>query len=151
MATTKELLYAETDGACAICGNKDFRVLTVHHIEQEDPKNEAYDNKILLCHNCHHLYHDNKGPTLTAIRTIKKRLIYRTLTQQGVNALKEATRKGVVVGSPHALNHLVEMRLLKFKGVITGLTTGDNRSTAVNAAYELTPDGIAFTKKWRLR
>lgn len=57
MANIEELLFQETDGSCAYFGIKDYRVLTTHHIVQQEPKDEAYDNKLLLCHNCHHLYH----------------------------------------------------------------------------------------------
>jgi 5-methylcytosine-specific restriction endonuclease McrA len=60
MAEIDEMLFSETDGACAYCGIKDYRVLTTHHINQQEPKDESYDNKIILCHNCHHLYHQEK-------------------------------------------------------------------------------------------
>jgi 5-methylcytosine-specific restriction endonuclease McrA len=80
MTDLKEILFSETDGSCAYCGIKDYRVLTVHHLIQQEPKDESYDNKIVLCHNCHHLYNQRKGPSEDDLRSIKKRLIYKTLT-----------------------------------------------------------------------
>jgi len=62
MTDTEEMILSETDGSCAYCGIKDYRVLTIQHIIQRKPKDESYDNKIILCHNCHHLYHQGKGP-----------------------------------------------------------------------------------------
>ena len=53
----EDLLFLETDDSCALCGLKDTRALTIHHIEQSDPKNENYDNKLVLCHNCLDLLH----------------------------------------------------------------------------------------------
>lgn len=150
MATTHDLLYAETEGSCAYCGLKDFRVLTVHHIHQQEPKDESYDNKIVLCHNCHQLYHESKGPSCKDLRDIKKRLICKTLTQQGVNALKEAARKGIVVGVPYLLNHLVEMQLLELITVSTRYIL-EKSETIASAAYKLTDDGTNFIEKWDLK
>ena len=92
MANTEEMLFSETDSSCAYCGIKDYRVLAIYHIIQLETKDESYDNKIVLCHNCHHLYHEKKGPTIDDLKKIKKRLILKTLTQHGINALKEAYR-----------------------------------------------------------
>jgi 5-methylcytosine-specific restriction endonuclease McrA len=41
---------------CKHCGTKDFRVLLVHHID-EDRKNNHIENLMWLCHNCHFLKH----------------------------------------------------------------------------------------------
>jgi len=142
------MIFSETDGACAYCGIKDYRVLTIHHIIQQEPKDEAYDNKIVLCHNCHHLYHQDKGPSIDDLKTIKKRLICKTLTQQGVNALKEAYRKGLVVASPYLVNHLVELQLLNFKDYISSYESDDQ---IIDAVYELTEKGKLFTEKWELK
>ncbi len=148
MADTEELLFSETDGACAYCGIKDYRILTIHHIIQQEPKDESYDNKIVLCHNCHHLYHQGKGPSQNDLFTIKKRLICKTLTQQGVNALKEAYRNGLVVASPYLVNHLVESQFLKFTEY---LSSYENDRQIIDAVYELTDKGKKFTEKWSLK
>ena len=148
MAETKEMLFSETDGSCAYCGIKDYRVLTIHHINQQEPKDESYDNKIVLCHNCHHLYHEGKGPSKEDLITIKKRLIGKYLTQQGINALKEAYRKNLVVASPYLVNHLVELQLLKF---IDFISTYETEEQIINATYELTDKGREFTERWILK
>ena len=148
MADTKEMLFSETDGSCAYCGIKDYRVLTIHHINQQEPKDESYDNKIVLCHNCHHLYHEGKGPSKKDLVTIKKRLIGKYLTQQGINALKEAYRKDLVVASPYFVNHLLELQLLKFKDFIS---TYETEEQIIDAIYELTDKGKEFTERWVLK
>lgn len=148
MADIKEMLLSETDGSCAYCGIKDYRVLTIHHIIQQEPKDESYDNKIVLCHNCHHLYHEQKGPSLEDLNEIKKRLICKTLTQQGVNALKEAYRKGLVIASPYLVNHLVELQLLSSEDY---LSSYENDKQIIDAVYKLTEHGKLFTEKWGLR
>ncbi len=151
MANVGEMLIAETDGSCAYCGIKDYRILTIHHIIQQEPKDESYDNKIILCHNCHHLYHEKKGPSLQELTDIKKRLIYKTLTQQGVNALKESYRKGMVVGSPYLLGHLVELQLLKFLKKVSSYSMDSNKNTIMNAVYEITSKGRGFAEKWSIK
>jgi hypothetical protein len=148
MSDVKEILFSETDGSCAYCGIKDFRVLTMHHIIQQEPKDESYDNKIVLCHNCHHLYHQDKGPSMDDLKGIKKRLICKTLTQQGVNAVKEAYRKGLVVAAPYLVNHLVELELLSFKDYISSY---GNDTQIIDAIYELTEKGRLFAEKWELK
>jgi len=148
MADTKEMIFSETDGSCAYCGIKDYRVLTTHHIIQQDPKDESYDNKIVLCHNCHHLYHQGKGPSLQELKDIKKRLICKTLTQQGVNALREAYRKGLVVASPYLVNHLVELQLLTSPDFISSYSDDANNECIIDAEYNLTEKGKIFTEKW---
>ncbi len=151
MADIDSLLLAETGGACAYCGTKDYRVLSVHHIEQHKPKDESYDNKIILCHNCHHLHHEGKGPSRADIMAIKKRLIQQTLTQQGVNAIKESRRKGFVVAAPYLVNHLVELGFFKQTDILSTVVTVEHEPAAViDAVYELTEDGTALAKKWGL-
>ena len=151
MADVHEMLIAETDGACSYCGIKDYRVLTTHHIIQQEPKDDSYDNKILLCHNCHHLYHNNKGPSQKDLLDIKKRLIFKMLTQQGANAMKESYRKGMVAGSPYLINHLVELQLLEFVEVISTIDTHSNEEAIVDAIYQLTSKGRQFAEKWDLK
>jgi len=148
MAQTDELLQNETDGACAYCGNKDYRVLTVHHIIQQTPKDESYDNKIVLCHNCHHLYHNDKGPSLDDLKKIKKRLICRTLTQQGVNALKHSYRKGFVMAAPYLVDHLIELGLLVF---VEPQVTYESEDHVLEGIYKLTDRGRQFCEKWDLK
>lgn len=41
---------------CNVCGNKDGRVLAVHHLDK-DRKNNDLKNLLWLCHNCHFLVH----------------------------------------------------------------------------------------------
>lgn len=43
---------------CVLCQEKDFRVLAVHHIDQ-NRKNYKVENLAWLCHNCHHLVHSD--------------------------------------------------------------------------------------------
>lgn len=55
---------------CFLCKEKDFRVLVVHHID-ENRKNFKMDNLVWLCHNCHHLVHFNKVTRLRLIRVLQ--------------------------------------------------------------------------------
>lgn len=152
MADIEEALFSETEGSCAYCGIKDYRVLTIHHIIQNEPKDESYDNKIVLCHNCHHLYHEQKGPSSEDLTTIKKRLIYKTLTQQGINALKEAYRKGLVVASPYLVNHIIEMQLIEYSDTISSFSDDQtNKTVDIEVIYELTDKGKKFIEKWNLK
>jgi hypothetical protein len=41
---------------CTLCGEKDKRVLAVHHIDK-NRKNSEIKNLVWLCHNCHSLVH----------------------------------------------------------------------------------------------
>jgi predicted HNH restriction endonuclease len=41
---------------CKKCGNKDARVLEVHHLDK-NRKNSNIENLIWLCANCHTLVH----------------------------------------------------------------------------------------------
>ena len=151
MANVSDLVQAETDGACAYCGIKDFRVLTEHHIEQAEPKDQSYDNRIVLCHNCHHLHHEGKGATKDEIKEIKRRLICKTLSRHGVNALKECYRNGRVVASPYTVNHLVELRCLRRVEDFTRVTDdGWEKAVVADAIYELTAEGKRLVEKWRL-
>ncbi len=153
MAKTDELLFMETDGACACCGTRDTRTLTIHHIDDSSPKDESYDNKMVLCHNCHQCHHDGKGPTKKALKEIKRRLIVKSLTQVGLNAMKQAYRKPNVVAMPFLVVHLRERRYLKFEEMLSG--TREDESSDENwhietASYTLTAAGRALLKKWNL-
>ena len=44
---------------CKLCKIVDFRVLAVHHVD-ENRKNNTIENLEWLCHNCHHLVHHYK-------------------------------------------------------------------------------------------
>jgi len=142
----EERLYAETDGGCAICGIRDQRILTIHHIEHENKKpDDSYDNLIVLCHNCHISHHQGKGLKKTELKKIKKRLIQKTLTQFGVNALKEAKRKKSVSGAPFLLSHLLEMGYLKFDELLMG----DPYRFDI-CIYVITKKGNDLLVKWKL-
>ena len=146
------LVYFETDGECANCGFKDARALTIHHIESADPRSELYDNKIVLCHNCHQCHHQGKGPSGDDIKAIKSRLIVKILTRPGLNALKIAVRKGGVVASPISVQHLVEMRYLRHACDLstTSVGEGEGQEVAIDAIYEATSEGAALLSKWKL-
>ncbi|MCA0215629.1 MAG: HNH endonuclease [Proteobacteria bacterium] len=159
MARTDNLLYIETEDACANCGLRDVRALTVHHIEQSAPKNEDYDNKIVLCHNCHQCHHSGKGPTKAQIEEIKSRLIVKTLTRLGLNALKRAHRGSVVIAMPFTVDHLVEWGYLRHVQDLAFweededepklLETG--KQVASEAAYAITEKGKRLLEKWKLK
>ncbi len=150
MPSTKELIYSETDGSCAYCGIKDYRVLTIHHIVQQEPKDESYDNKILLCYNCHTLHHQKNEPTKEDLITIKKRLIMKTLTPQGVNALKEASRNGRVVTTPYIVTHLVEMKLIEYVQDFVAMETSPGNMIIMDTLFKITDEGNRFAAKWKL-
>jgi len=151
MGATDELLYLETDSGCAVCGLRDSRTLTVHHLDQTKPKSEKYDNKILLCHNCHQCHHQGKGPTAKQLHDIKRRLIVKTLTRPGLNALKLAQRQRAVVAMPFLVNHLVELGYLKYKETMSSWASDeDQESNDIDAVYDLSSEGKQLLKKWRL-
>jgi len=52
----KKLIESGKPIACMLCGEKDQRVLQVHHKDGND-RNYEVDNLIWLCLNCHHLVH----------------------------------------------------------------------------------------------
>jgi hypothetical protein len=153
MATTDYLLYAETDGSCAHCGLRDSRMLTIHHLVQTKPKNEDYDNKMVLCHNCHHAHHAGKGASAEELREIKRRLIIKTLTVPGHNALKLAHRQGEVVALPFLVLHLVELQLLEKTQTISQWSSDEDPTTEapdIDAGYKLTKRGNKCVEKWEL-
>ena len=140
---TKEWLYLETDDSCATCGVRGRDILTIHHIDGDD-SNNAYDNQIVLCHNCHQGHHQKRTPSKAAMKERKRRLIVKTLTQYGVNALKIASRqKDGVPGQPFLLHHLVELGYLD-----SGEGFMWNDDVPVLAAFEATQSGRDLVKKW---
>jgi hypothetical protein len=153
MAKTDDLLFIVTDGGCACCGTRDTRTLTIHHIDQCTPKDENYDNKIVLCHNCHQCHHDGKGPTKTELKEIKRRLIVKSLTHVGLNAMKQAYRQPHVVAMPFLVAHLVERRFLQYEEMLSGTRedeSSDDSWLIETASYTITATGRALLKKWHL-
>lgn len=143
----EDRLFTECDNSCAICGIRDQRALTVHHIEHgKGSVDNSYDNLIVICHNCHTTYHEGKGIAKSEIQRVKRHLIAKTLTQFGLNALKEAKRKGQVYGSPYLLNHLVEMGYLKFHASL--MDVGPDQ--VVTGEYVITTKGKSLLNKWKL-
>ena len=159
MSQTDDLLYLETDGGCANCGLRDNRALTIHHLEQLTPKNEDYDNKLILCHNCHQCHHQNKGPSAEELKKIKRRLIIKTLTRIGLNALKRAYRRPVVVAMPFLVEHLIESGYLEHRKDSTIWVEDDNADPTisgpdhviVDAEYAITSAGRTLLEKWNLK
>jgi hypothetical protein len=146
-----DLLFVETDDSCALCGLKDTRALTIHHLEQSEPKNENYDNKLVLCHNCHHCFHQGKGVTAEDLKNIKRRLIIKTLTLPGINAMKCAYRREGVVAMPFLVNHLVELGYLRQGDAIRFDTTDAGVEVITDAMYLVTEEGRTLLEKWELK
>jgi hypothetical protein len=152
MPRNDELLFLETDGACAYCGHKDTRALTIHHMIQAVPKIEDYDNKIVLCHNCHQCHHQGKGPTSDELEEIKRRLIIKTLTPLGVNALKYAYRRSRVSAAPFLVNHLIEYGYLMEKEMMSDWSEDASApSVVITALYAITAEGRTLLEKWGLK
>ena len=145
----KDRLYIETDNACPACGVRNIRVLTIHHIDGNSTNNE-YENQIVLCYNCHTLHHQRKGLTKKEITELKRRLILKTITQFGLNALKTADRSGSVFGAPYILNHLVGLGYLKLVRISQLRALSGGNANVTEAAYEITSKGSELLKRWRL-
>ncbi len=108
----RDVLYQETDDACAICGVRGTQILTVHHIDG-NKSNNKYDNQIVLCHNCHNQHHQTEELSREQIEDRKRHLIEKTLTIYGVNAMKISLRNNFgVVAMPFLLYHVVELGYL---------------------------------------
>lgn len=151
----EDRLYLESDNGCGFCGLRDLRALTIHHIEHDDGKNvdHSYDNLVVLCHNCHNIYHQKKGITKSQIIETKRKLILKTLTPLGISALKIAARKKIVAGVPFTLMHLVELGLLEeieVNGWSVAEFDGKEIEVATDAIYEITSKGKQFYKKWKI-
>lgn len=52
------LKRTDKERVCFCCNTKDARVLVVHHIDH-NRNNNVKSNLMWLCHNCHHLVHNN--------------------------------------------------------------------------------------------
>lgn len=144
--TTEERLFLETDDLCAFCREPEKENLTIHHIDG-DKENNAYDNQIVICYNCHQRHHQKKTITLKHIKKKKELLIIKTLTQYGVNALKIAYRKkGRMVATPFLLYHLVDMGYFK-----QGRIEMWQDEVEMFASFELTEDGRKLFRRWFLK
>ncbi len=139
-------LFLETDDACAICGLRGPNILTIHHID-DDPSHNAYDNRIVLCFNCHQAHHQGKPPTLDSIRQRKRHLIEKTATTFGLNAMKIADRNAFgVVAMPFLLYHLVDM------GYMTKEENQMSYGAQIDATarFAITPAGSELLRNWGL-
>jgi len=144
--TIKEILFLETGDSCAFCREPEKENLTIHHIDR-NKENNAYDNQIVLCYNCHQRHHEKNTITLKDIKEKKKLLIINTLTQYGVNALKIAYRKkGSIVAIPFLMYHLVDMGYFKQTGLEMWQDDID-----ILAKFELTEDGRKLFRRWFLK
>ena len=139
-------MYTETDDACALCGVRGGDNLTIHHVDHT-PANDVYDNTIVLCHNCHSRYHNQKGITREQIESRKRHLIAQTLTDYGLNALKIAARNNFgVVAMPFLLYHLVDL------GYMTKEENqmGYGPQADATARFAVTESGRNLLAKWGL-
>ena len=137
-------LYIETDDSCAICGTKGTNLLTIHHIDGNH-SNNVYDNTIILCHNCHNQYHQDKGLNREQIENRKRHLIQKTLTQYGLNALKIAKRNGFgVVAMPFLLYHLVQLGYMDKQERQMGYGNQEDAT----ARFTITESGQTLLQKW---
>lgn len=149
----KDRLFLEAENGCGFCGSRDAKALTIHHIEHGGAINNSYDNLIVLCHNCHTKYHQKKGILKKDIVEVKRRLILKTLTPLGLNALKLCYRKNYIAGNPFTLLHLVELGLIRKRDVNswTCIDDGDGEvEIEMDVMYQITQKGKDFFKKWKL-
>jgi hypothetical protein len=137
-------LFLETDDSCAICGARGIKILTVHHIDNDHSHN-TYDNQIILCHNCHIRYHQNKGLPEVEIKNRKGYLIEKTLTTYGLNALKIANRNDFgVIAMPFLLYHIVDLGYMTKEEDQMGY--GKQNDAA--ARFAITESGRSLLQMW---
>jgi hypothetical protein len=140
----RDYVYAETEDACAICGVRRPEWLSIHHIDGDD-SNNAYDNQVVLCFNCHHQYHNEKGLSREQIDERKRHLIMKTLTQYGLNALKIAARNNFgVIAMPFLLLHLVEFGYMNKEERQMGYGAQEDAT----ARFAITESGRRLVAKW---
>jgi hypothetical protein len=140
----EDVLFAETDDACAICGIRGINILTIHHIDG-DRTNAKYDNKIVFCHNCHGQHHQDKGLSREQIENRKRHLIQKTITTYGLNALKIADRNNFgVIAMPFLLYHLVGLGYMTKEEEQMGYGDQDDAT----ARFAITEEGRRILKKW---
>jgi hypothetical protein len=78
----------------------------------------------------------------------KRKLILRTLTYFGVNALKIAYRNGVgVVATPFFLSHLIDIGLLKSKEQLSSYGF-KGKQVSTEELFEITKKGQRYYEKW---
>jgi hypothetical protein len=78
----------------------------------------------------------------------------KTLTIPGLNALKQAYRRGQVIAMPFLINHLIEQQYLEYKEpVVVLLRAGQNAEDfeGSTAVYTITTRGRQFLEKWALK
>ena len=137
-------LYTETDDSCGLCGLRGAQALTIHHIDS-DAANDVYENTIVLCHNCHTRYHEQKGIREDEIRVRKRHLMHRTVTTYGVNALKIAARNNFgVVAMPFLLYHLIDLGYMSKEEDQMGY----GAQSDATARFAITDQGRVVLKQW---
>ena len=143
--SVRNLVRLESDDTCAICGERNSEHLTEHHIEG---KSNSYDNRILLCYNCHRGHNDKGTPSTCQIKNRKRHLIEKTITTYGLSAMKIAGRRDGdgVPAIPFMLYHLVDMGLMRKEQCLMKAGPGDRIETL--ALFKITPEGKALLKKW---
>ena len=141
---TEDIIYYETDDSCAICGAKGIDNLSGHHIDSDRSNNE-YDNLIVLCHNCHHKLHNNKGLSREKIENRKRHLIQKTITIYGLNAMKIANRNNFgVIAMPFLLYHLVDLGCMTKEEEQMGY----GEQNDATARFAITEKGKSILNKW---
>lgn len=140
-------VFREVDDSCALCGHRGVEALTIHHIDG-DRANNTYENQIVLCHNCHQIYHDNKGITAEHIKRRKSHLIAKSLTPYGLSALKIAARNSYgVAATPFLLMHVVDLGYLRKLHTLS--TVGDQHGEVeVDARFIITDLGKLVLHDW---
>ena len=141
-----DILYTETDDSCAICGLRGNGILTIHHIDH-NRDNNAYDNLIVICHNCHQKHNNNqKLLTDEEIERRKKHLIAKTLTTHGLNVLKIAHHgKTPVLALKAQVFHLIELGYLQ-ESETPLHKMGDGSGSLTE--FEITESGKSLISKW---
>ena len=141
---TSDLIYFETDDSCAICGERGIDNLSEHHIDGDRSNNE-YDDLIVLCHNCHHKFHNNKGLTREKMEDRKRHLIQKTVTTYGLNAMKIAKRNNFgVIAMPFLLYHLVDLGFMTKEEDQMGY----GKQSDATARFAVTEKGRSIIDKW---
>lgn len=70
----------------------------------------------------------------------------------GLNALKYAYRRSLVVAAPFLVNHLIEYGYLVEKEVVSNWSEDTNApNIIITATYAITPEGRALLGKWNLK
>lgn len=145
----KDHIYLEAHNACAVCGSRDSRILTIHHIDG-DSSNSVYENEILMCEVCHVAYNKGHGVSDEDVKVLKRRLIIETLTAFGINAIKATTRRKLGYGPPYFMDHLVALGYLEFIRYDDEKGLAGPETVPVGAFYGPTDRGKTLLKEWDL-